>query len=91
MNRKNYPIAMLSITAVALLLANYLVSAPAVAGMVIKDRDYLVSTARVQSGGDALYIVDNRTGQMAVFVYDPSARRLIPRDIRPVGDAFSGR
>ena len=28
-------------------------------------------TARVAQGGDGLYLVDNRTGLMAVFTYDP--------------------
>jgi hypothetical protein len=45
-------------------------------------------TAAIQSGGEGLYIVDNRTGLIAIFTYDPNARAVVPRAARPVTDAF---
>jgi hypothetical protein len=80
-------ISALSVTAV-LMLVGMFVAPSANASMVIKDRDYQVITARVQNGGDGLYIVDNRTGLMAVFTYDPALRTVRPRAVRAVAEAF---
>ena len=84
-------ILVLSLTAVILLLLNYIVSRPAAADVTVKDRDYQVVTARIQSGGEGLYITDNRTGQIAVFSYDPSSRQVSLRAVGQVADAFSQR
>lgn len=91
MNKQHLLIAILSITALALLAANWFTPAPADAAVSVKDRDYQVVTARVQTGGDAVYILDNRTGMIGVFTYDPAARRLTGRTARPIMDAFRTR
>jgi hypothetical protein len=92
MNRTNYTIGILTITAIVLLIANFCLTPPRViASDVIKDRDYSVATAHSLSGGDALYIIDNRTGLLGVFTYDTGTRSLAPRVTRPVSDAFAGR
>jgi hypothetical protein len=88
MKRQNIAIAFLAITAGMLGAAHVLVQ-PAGAGTVIKDRDYQVVTAKVVSGGDGLYILDNRTGQIAVFTYDPASRGVRARQVRNVADAFA--
>jgi hypothetical protein len=88
MDRQTILISILSLTAgflLALLVVNQNVAEAQVA---VKDRDYQVVTARIQGLGDGLYIVDNRTGQMAVFSYDPQTRSIRPRVVRPVIDAF---
>jgi hypothetical protein len=59
------------------------------AAFAVKDRDYQVITAEDVSGGDALYVIDNRTGLMAVFTYDVRDGALRARQVRPVSDAFS--
>ena len=87
MKRQNIAIVMLSITAALLLAANVFVQ-PADAMVVLKDRDYQVVTAKIATGGDGLYILDNRTGQMAVFTYDPASRAVRARTVRLVADAF---
>ena len=58
------------------------------AGFAIKDRDYQVVSARIQSGGDGIYILDNKTAQLAVFTYDPASRELRARVKRSIVDAF---
>ena len=88
MNRQNLPIVILSITA-ALLLAAHVLVQPADAQAVIKDRDYQVVTAKIATGGDGVYIMDIRTGQVAVFTYDPASRGVRARTVRNVADAFT--
>jgi len=88
MKRQNIAIVMLSVTAALLLAANVFVQ-PADAMVVLKDRDYQVVTAKIATGGDGLYIMDIRTGQIAVFTYDPASRAVRARTVRNVADAFS--
>ena len=88
MKRQNIGIIVLSITAAVLLAAHVLVQ-PAGAEAVLKDRDYQVVTAKIATGGDGLYIMDIRTGQVAVFTYDPAARGVRARTVRNVADAFT--
>ena len=89
MNRTNISILILSITAALLLVAHLFVPATARASEVIKDRDYQVVTARIQTGGDGLYVLDNRSGQIAIFTYDPASRAVRARQVRPISDAFA--
>ena len=42
-----------------------------------------------QAGGDTVYVVDNRTGLMAVFTFDNRQRVMRPRQVRSVTDAFA--
>ena len=90
MDKKTFTIGVLSLTAVILFCANLLVPPKAHANEVVKDRNYQVITARVTANDEALYVLDNRSGQMAVFVYNPSARQLQVRSVKPVMDAFAG-
>jgi hypothetical protein len=88
MDNKTFGIGVLFLTAVILLVANWMVPNRVVADTVVH-RDFSVVTARVQGGGDALYVVDNRTQQMAVFTYDAGARNVRPRAVRPLSDAVA--
>ena len=88
MKRQNIAIVLLSLTA-ALLLAAHAFVQPATAQVVLKDRDYQVVTAKIATGGDGLYILDMRTGQLAVFTYDPASRGVRARTVRNVADAFT--
>lgn len=90
MNNKSLTIATLTITAVILAVAN-LIPFPqqnALAAETIKDRDYHLVTSRVQQGGEGLYILDNRTGKVAVFTWDVASRSVRLRAVRMVTDAF---
>jgi len=89
MDRKTFSIGVLSITATILFVAQFLPVRPAVASESIKDRDYTMVTALNVSGGDALYVTDNRSGQMAVFTWDSGSRSLHIRAVRTIADAFA--
>ena len=88
MNRQNFGIGILTLSAALLLAAHWFVPSSATAQVAVKDRDYQVVTARITSGGDGLYVMDNRTGQIAIFSYDPSSRSMRARAVRNVADAF---
>ncbi len=91
LDKKTFTIGVLALSAVLLLVANILAPHAAQADVTIKDRDYQAVTTRVSNpGGDALYITDNRTGNMAVFVYDPARRNLKLLGVKMVTDAFVG-
>ena len=91
MDRKYFYIGILSLSATILLMANYFTAQPAMALTTIKDRDYSLVTASSQNGGDSLYVLDNRTGRMAIFAYDPAARALVPKKIGDLTVAFNAR
>ena len=92
MDKKTYAIGILAVTATLLLLGNLLVVQPdARANDAIKDRDYQMITAHAQQGGDVLYVVDNLTGQMAIFQWDAQRRVIIPKDVGPIESAFRAR
>ncbi len=89
MNRTNLTLTILSTTAAIMLAVHAFMPTTVHATEAVKDRDYQVVSARVTSGGDGLYILDNRTGQLAVFTYDAASRGLRARQVRPVADAFA--
>jgi hypothetical protein len=93
MDGTKYTIGMLTLTATV--MATALLVTPTNAGpvgtVVNTDRgDYSVATARIQTGGDALYIMNNRRGLMAVMVYDNTAKEMRTKAVAPVSDAFGG-
>jgi len=90
MSRKSFYIGLLSLSATLLALLNYFSAQPAQADLTIKDRDFSMVTAHSQTGSDALYVIDNASGHVAVFNYDPSARMLRLQAIRDVGVQIFG-
>jgi hypothetical protein len=91
MDNKTFGIGILSLTALVLVVGNCLVPPKASAELSISGQGYSVVTAKVQNGGDGVYILDNRTGRFAVFTYDNGSRRLEPRTVRTLTDAFVTR
>ncbi len=87
MDRKLILICVLTVSAMALMIANFVTPA-ARADTAVNSHDYQAVTARVQGGGEGLYILDNRTALIVILTYDPNTRSLIPRAARPVMDAF---
>jgi hypothetical protein len=71
MDSKTYGIGILTLTATALLLANLFAPSPAIGEEAIGNSDMQAVTARTVKGGDALYLLDNDSGRLAVFVVDP--------------------
>ncbi|MBC8108655.1 MAG: hypothetical protein H7Z14_18880 [Anaerolineae bacterium] len=88
MDKKTYGIGILTVTALVLFLANLMPIRTAQADMAFKERDFTLVTSRISLGGEALYICDNRTGQMAVFTWEAAARQIRLRDLKPVLDLF---
>jgi len=91
MDRRNFYIGILSLSATVLLMANYFTAQPAMALQTIKDRDYSLVTGSSQNGGDSLYVLDNRSGRVAIFAYDPAAKTLVPKKVGDMIAAFGGR
>jgi hypothetical protein len=90
-DKKSFIVGVLSATAVALLAVHLMIPEPAMAAVTIKERDYTAVTGRTTKGGEALYLTDNRTGLLGVFVFDPGKRALVAVAVKPVSDAFVGR
>jgi hypothetical protein len=77
MDTKTFSIGFLAATALFLLIA-CLLGPAARADFAIKDRDYQLITASTSDGGEALYIIDARSGKMAVFAFDRVTHVLRP-------------
>src|SRR5277367_4674368 len=81
-------IVLLTATATWMVAANFINTPANAESAVIKDRDYQMVTGHIVSGGDGLYIMDNRTGFIVVLTYDPNVRGIRPRSVSSVLDAF---
>jgi hypothetical protein len=90
MEKKTFSIGILSLSAVVLFIANYFMPQPAMALQTIKDRSYSMVTASSQNGGDVLYVLDNLSGRIGIFSYDPSQREMVPRSSGDLSTAFAG-
>jgi hypothetical protein len=91
MDRKTYTIGILSLMATVMGTALLVAPSPsggAAVGVVARDRDYSLMTAATQLGGDAIYVLDNRRGLMAVFTYDNNTQSLKIRTAEPLSNAF---
>ena len=90
MNSKSFSIGILSVTAMILLIAQFIPITPiARAETAIKDRDFSLTTSPAAAGnGDNIYLTDNRSGMMAVFAWDATRRGLQVRAIVQLSDAF---
>ncbi|HLL87795.1 MAG TPA: hypothetical protein VK324_00675 [Tepidisphaeraceae bacterium] len=88
-DNKTFAIGMLGLSALVMTVAHLVISQqPAIAAEAVQNRDYQVVTAGIQAGGEALYVSDNRTGQVAVLVYDPGTRSVVVKKVRSLADAF---
>ena len=90
MDKKTLTILVLGFMAAVLLGLNLNTDRTATASAVINGRDYKAVTTKAQRGGDSLFILDGKTGKMAVFAYDPNTKTVRPKDVRMVKDAFAG-
>jgi hypothetical protein len=88
-DKKTFITGVLSLTAALLLVGNYFAPQPAIATTSVKDRDFSLVTAAIQTGGDSLYVMDNRSGRVAVYSYDPSSRTIRPRGAGEMANLFA--
>ena len=90
LDKKIFAIGVLSLSAVILLVANLLSPRSASATYeTTHDNDYSMVTALSVGGGDAVYVTDKRSGKMAIFVFDPARKTLVPKAVLPVQNAFA--
>jgi hypothetical protein len=87
MDSKTYGIGILTLTAVALLIANLFAPRPAGAIAVISNGDMQAVTARYVGGGDAVYLLDQSSGKLACFTIENRVGLRL-RTVVPVEDAF---
>ena len=88
-DKKMFAIGILSLSAALLLVGNYFAPRQAIATTTIKDRDFSLTTAAAATGGDSLYVLDNRSGKVAVYSYDPSTKVIRPRAAGEMGNLFA--
>ena len=89
-DRTSVWIGVLALSAALLVAANYAFRpSPANALVTFKDRDFQMVTARTQGQGDTLYVMDNRTGKIAVYSYDPATRDVRPRVFGDIATLFA--
>lgn len=67
MDSKTYGIGILTLTATALLIANLFSPTNVIGQEAVANDDMQAVTARAGQGGDALYVLDNSSGKLAVF------------------------
>jgi len=90
MDRKSFSIAILTLTAIILLVACFLPAKPAQAQFAVKDLSrFQLVTVTSQQGGDILYVIDP-DGAIAVMGFDPSTKTLRPVAIGSLAAAFGG-
>ena len=94
-DRKTFWLGILVVVAVVLLAAHALqptsLLPTAQAQEAVDHRDYSMATATAASGGEVLYILDKRTGNLGLIVWDSQARRPVIRDVKPLTGVFGGR
>jgi hypothetical protein len=73
MDSKTYAIGILTLTGVALLIANIFAPRQAIAIEAVSNDQMQAVTCRQQSGGDALYLLDHNSGKLAVFTLKANA------------------
>jgi hypothetical protein len=88
-DKKTFWIGILSLTATLLLMGNYFAPQPVLATTSVKDRDFSMVTANTQTGGESLYVLDNRSGRIAVYSYDPSSHQLRTRGAGAMTNLFA--
>lgn len=90
-DRKNIAIGSLITAAILLTTAHISLERKALAETVVMD-DFQVVTAQSSKGGDNLFILNNRTGMVALF--RPETGRggvqLTLKDVRMMSDLFTG-
>lgn len=94
-DRKNFLIAVLSLSAGILTLGhlqlNSVAQAAGAGGVSEVEGDYQVVTGLTQRGDDGLYILDRRKNLVAMFSWDPNKRAIVPRDVRSVDAIMAGQ
>jgi hypothetical protein len=89
MKNQNLSIGFLCVTALILFIANFLPVQPLAQAEALKDRDYSLIAAKSARGGDTIYVVDNRTGMVAILSWNASTRNFELVGSAPLANAFN--
>jgi len=89
-DKRTFALGILSLSAVILMVANILAPRGAVADTAVYNEAYQMQTGRMNGGGEAVYITDNRSGMMAVVAYNPNRKGLDVVAVKSVTTAFGG-
>lgn len=87
MRNRMMGVAAMAVLAVVLVIGH---AVPSGAEAVVADRtgNYQMATAEDIRGGDSLYVVDNRSGVIAVLRWNPKSRQMEVQAVRPLQAAF---
>ncbi|MFT3787095.1 MAG: hypothetical protein QM770_13165 [Tepidisphaeraceae bacterium] len=89
-DRSNFIIATLGVSAFVLALGHVsLTGNQAQAAESVVGRGYSISTARVIDGGEGVYVFDNTSEKVALFIWDTQSKRFTPRDVRRISEFFA--
>jgi hypothetical protein len=73
MDSKTYGIGILTLTAVALLIANFFAPRHVIGIESTANQDMQAVTCHASQGGDALYLLDQGSGKLAIFTVNNKA------------------
>jgi hypothetical protein len=94
LDRRTFWAGILAVTLVVLVVAHALrpsaFISDAQAAEVVDTRDFSLVTADQDDGNQAIYVLDKRTGLLAILLWDNNARQFRVADMKPVQGAFGG-
>jgi hypothetical protein len=88
---KSFVAGVLCVSAFLLVMMHLNLNTVAKASEAISGRDYQLVTARITKGGDALYILNKRTGLIGIFTWDPAARGVTVKDVRSMDQMMGAK
>lgn len=92
-DKKTFWIGIMTVVAAVLLGVHALqpaaVMPSAHARETVDSRDYAMATAEAANGGELLYILDKRSGLLALVAWDNQTRRPVAVDVQAVPAAFN--
>ncbi|HEY1686535.1 MAG TPA: hypothetical protein VGG19_17360 [Tepidisphaeraceae bacterium] len=90
MTKKNLTVVVLCGSALILAAVNlFFPPAPASAATTVIGKGYQVCTSLLADGSEGAFILNNQTGTITCFSYDPSTRRIVSRASVSVPDLFA--
>jgi len=92
MKREDVVVALLAGMSVVLVVVIVLTASghgPLLAQSVDRSNGFVIATGRSDQDEDAMYLIDERSGQMAVFLYNRSARDVRLTDVRDLREDFN--
>ncbi len=87
---QHWLIAALSCLCFALMLGHLQLTTPAQAAQIATGKDFQMITAQIVGGaGDGVYVIDNRSGVIALFYWNASTKRIEPKNVRFLSDLMA--